>query len=199
MDIQMPVMDGFEATKAIRSGASETKDLPIIALTANATAKVVEKCLVAGMNDYLGKPFTPEELFTKLEKYLQPAARRNAALTVGSLLSHVFKTVDLSFLAKVSGNDDVFVRDVVSSFLQSTPPLLVGINEGLKENNTKKLAQYIHKIKPSLTMIGLGKTKELADYLEAELAGNQLSDYLKQGIDKFSEQVNEAVSELSGL
>jgi CheY-like chemotaxis protein len=197
MDVQMPVMDGFEATKAIRSGDMETKDLPIIALTANATAKVVEKCLTAGMNDYLGKPFTPRELFTKLEKYLQPATKRSTAATEGSLLSQTFKTVDLSFLAKVSGNDEVFVKDVVSSFLQSTPSLLVGIKEGLKENNTKKLAQHIHKIKPSLTMIGLGKTKELADYLEAELAGNQLSDYLKQGIDKFSEQVHEAITELS--
>jgi PAS domain S-box-containing protein len=197
MDVQMPVMDGFEATKAIRSGDTETKDLPIIALTANATTKVVEKCLAAGMNDYLGKPFTPEELFTKLEKYLQVATKRNVNLGDNSLLSHNFKTVDLSFLAKVSGNDAVFVKDVVSSFLQSTPSLLVGIKEGLKEGNVKKLAQHIHKIKPSLTMIGLGKTKELADYLEAELASNQLSDYLRQGIDKFSEQVNEAVTELS--
>lgn len=199
MDVQMPVMDGFEATKAIRAGDIETKDLPIIALTANATTKIIERCLTAGMNDHIGKPFTPEELYSKLEKYLQSPAKRNAHAPDNSILNRNFKTVDLSFLAKVSGNDVIFVKDVVASFLQSTPPLLVGIKEGLKENNMKKLAQHIHKIKPSLTMIGLGKTKELADYLEAELAGNQLSEYLKQGIDKFSEQVHEAITELSAF
>jgi PAS domain S-box-containing protein len=199
MDIQMPVMDGFEATKAIRSGDNETREVPIIALTANATAKVIEKCMTAGMNDHLGKPFTPEELYIKLEKYLQPPAKRQVTDEQVSLLGHDFKTVDLSFLAKVSNNDPIFVRDVVSSFLQSTPTLLDGIKEGLKDCDTKKLAMHIHKIKPSLTMIGLSKAKELADYLEAELAGNQLSDYLRQGIDKFSEQVSEAVAELNAV
>jgi PAS domain S-box-containing protein len=63
MDIQMPVMDGLEATKAIRAGSSLRNRIPIIALTANASQKDMEKCLAAGMNDCISKPFTPEELF----------------------------------------------------------------------------------------------------------------------------------------
>jgi PAS domain S-box-containing protein len=195
MDIQMPVMDGFEATKSIRVGDKATKDVPIIALTANATPKVVERLRVSGFNAYLSKPFTPEELYSTLEKYLKPGLKQLVQGGV-SLLAREYKIVDLSFLAKVSGNDDVFINDVVSSFLQTTPPLLEGILEGLRTNDTKKMAQLIHRIKPSLTMIGLGKTKELADYLEVELASNQLSDYMRQGIDKFIEQVKGALDDL---
>lgn len=197
MDIQMPVMDGFEAAKAIRMGDKTTKDLPIIALSANATPKVIEKCMQSGMNDHLGKPFNPEELYTVLEKYLKPDKTKVATLAGPSLLGRTYKMVDLSFLAKVSGNDQVFINDVVSSFLQTTPPLLDGIQEGLQAGDTKKMAQLIHRIKPSLTMIGLGKTKELADYLEAELATHEISDYMRQGIGKFIEQVKTAVDELN--
>lgn len=197
MDIQMPVMDGFEATKAIRMGDKTTRDLPIIALSANATPKMIEKCIQSGMNDHLGKPFNPDELYAVLEKYLKPDKKKVATLGGPSLLGRTYKVVDLSFLAKVSGNDQVFINDVVSSFLQTTPPLLEGIQEGLQAGDTKKMAQLIHRVKPSLTMIGLGKTKELADYLEAELATHEISDYMRQGIGKFIEQVKIAVDELS--
>lgn len=196
MDLQMPVMDGFEATKAIRMGDKATKDLPIIALTANATPKVVEKLAEYKINHHLSKPFNPEELYSVLEKYLKRGAKQPA--TGGpQLLGKTYKVVDLSFLAKVSGNDQVFINDVVSSFLQTTPALLDGVQEGLKAGDTKKMAQLIHRVKPSLTMIGLGKTKELADYLEAELATQQLTDYMRQGILNFIEQVKTALDELN--
>ena len=196
MDLQMPVMDGFEATKAIRMGDKATRDLPIIALTANATPKIVEKLGQSGITDHLSKPFNPEELYAILEKYLK-RTKKQPVVDGQQLFGKTYRVVDLSFLAKVSGNDQVFINDVVSSFLQTTPALLDGIQEGLHNGDTKKMAQLIHRVKPSLTMIGLGKTKELADYLEAELATQQLSDYMHQGIEKFIEQVKTAVDELS--
>jgi CheY-like chemotaxis protein len=192
-------MDGYEATKAIRSNIAEFSNLPIIALTANATPKVIEKCLDSGMNDHLGKPFTPDELFIKLEKYLRHGSPIISSKKQLAPAKKQFATVDLSFLYKVSGNDPIFVKDVVDSFLRSTPTLVAAIKEGLSESNVRKMAQHIHKIKPSLTMIGLAKTKELGDYLEAELNSHELTDYLQQGILKFCSDVSGAIDELSAF
>ena len=82
MDMQMPVMDGIEATRAIRSDP-RFQDLPIIAMTANAMAADREKCLKAGMNDHIGKPIDPDELFSVLLRW---AGRRNVDATLESPL-----------------------------------------------------------------------------------------------------------------
>jgi CheY-like chemotaxis protein len=73
MDCQMPVMDGFEATHAIRALSSEVSKIPIIAVTANALAGQREKCLATGMNEYISKPINSELLASALRKYLDPS------------------------------------------------------------------------------------------------------------------------------
>jgi two-component system sensor histidine kinase/response regulator len=73
MDMQMPVMDGIEATRVIRSDP-RLQDLPIIAMTANAMASDREQCLKAGMNDHIGKPIDPDELFSVLLRWARPGA-----------------------------------------------------------------------------------------------------------------------------
>jgi CheY-like chemotaxis protein len=77
MDCQMPVMDGYEASRAIRALKTEARNVPIIALTANALEGDRERCLAAGMNDYLTKPLKRERLRTALEQWL-PVAQREA-------------------------------------------------------------------------------------------------------------------------
>jgi CheY-like chemotaxis protein len=72
MDIQMPKMDGLEATRQIR--AVENK-LPIIAMTAHVFTSDIEECLAAGMNDHIGKPFDIEDVLKKLHKYLNEAEK----------------------------------------------------------------------------------------------------------------------------
>ncbi|HAJ27050.1 MAG TPA: PAS domain S-box protein, partial [Syntrophus sp. (in: bacteria)] len=71
MDMQMPVMDGVTATVEIRK-KDPFRDLPIIAMTANVMAADIERCMKAGMNDHIGKPIDPEELFGKLRKWIRP-------------------------------------------------------------------------------------------------------------------------------
>jgi CheY-like chemotaxis protein len=71
MDIQMPEMDGYEASRRIRAlGGERAGKVPIIAMTANVFREDIERCMAAGMNDHMGKPLDPEEVFRKLEQYL---------------------------------------------------------------------------------------------------------------------------------
>ncbi|AEF83862.1 multi-sensor hybrid histidine kinase [Treponema primitia ZAS-2] len=78
MDVQMPEMDGFEATRSIRAleNAPNAKTIPIVAMTANVFREDVERCLASGMNDHVGKPFDFEEILEKLRKYIPPAAHK---------------------------------------------------------------------------------------------------------------------------
>ncbi|MDR0653257.1 MAG: response regulator, partial [Synergistaceae bacterium] len=71
MDVQMPEVDGYEATRRIRAlDASQAKKVPIVAMTANVFREDVAKCLAAGMNDHVGKPLDLEEVLDRLRKYL---------------------------------------------------------------------------------------------------------------------------------
>jgi CheY-like chemotaxis protein len=73
MDVQMPEMDGYEATRRIRAlGVPRAKEIPIVAMTANVFREDVEKCLVAGMNAHVGKPLDFDEVMDRLRKYLPP-------------------------------------------------------------------------------------------------------------------------------
>ncbi|MEW5909150.1 MAG: response regulator, partial [Thermodesulfobacteriota bacterium] len=80
MDVQMPEMDGFEATKSIRSLSSNllNRDVPIIAMTAHAFKEDRDQCLNAGMNDYIAKPINPKSLTAMISKWSEAADGRNA-------------------------------------------------------------------------------------------------------------------------
>lgn len=197
MDIQMPVMDGFETTKRIRNDTGPNKALPIIALTANANDKFVDRCLAAGMNGYLSKPFNPEDLYALLKKHLSVHSGEVAETKISINPNKKYKYVNLSFLSRVSGNDTAFIQEMVGSFLTTVPSMVDGMEESVRQGDARKTAQLIHKIKPSLTMVGLTKTKLVADNLENELVEKGLKQKLKSAIAKFCKDVRMAIDELS--
>jgi len=76
MDVQMPVMDGYEASRKIRKMNGEVSKIPILAMTANVLQQEIEKCLKEGMNDYISKPFETDELLSKMRKIMTDSAIR---------------------------------------------------------------------------------------------------------------------------
>ncbi len=193
MDIQMPVMDGFEATKAIRAGTAPKNSVPIIALTANATRKDIEQCLASGMNDCLPKPFTPEDLYNKL--VLFKSGLKKIRITVKKNPSQK-KTIDLTYLKNVSNNNQKFIDDMLAAFLISIPKSINEITTYVNDKDLVGLARAIHKLKPSLTLIGMNTTREKALELEEMVKQQIETDKLFSIAAEICQELDEALQEL---
>ena len=194
MDIQMPVMDGYEATKAIRLMPAPKNKVPIVALTANATKNDIEKCKLAGMSHYLAKPFTPEDLFHKLFDELRLKASEEPQL------------FDLNYLRKVSRNNEEFIKEMIHTFVKTMPELLEQIRYAEDQSDWLKTSKVLHQIKPSLTLMGIHGLKEPAMHLEAALKktamgsnGERPSREVLGSLHKFVRSLERTVSELDEL
>jgi PAS domain S-box-containing protein len=190
MDVQMPVMDGYEATKAIRMMAPPVNSIPVVALTANATKNDIEKCLAAGMNDYVAKPFTPDDLYQKLFKKLKIVAG------VVPLRENKIKLFDLNYLKKISGNNQEFIREMVQTFAQSLPKLLGEMEEAVQASNWAKVSRIAHQIKPSLTLMGILQLKESAVQIE-DIPNHPITPASTLQVQKFMETCNEVIVQLT--
>jgi PAS domain S-box-containing protein len=167
MDIQMPVMDGFETTKVIRQWTNDKGKVPIVALTANATQRDIDKCITLGMNDCLTKPFTQEDLLKILNKYLGDKFHVVDSVRQ-SVANHHVDRIDFSYLEKVSGNNKEFIREIADAFIKSIPNSIQDLENNVDNENWIEVARVAHKIKPSITLLGVHSLKEKIVKLEEE-------------------------------
>ncbi|MBI3483090.1 MAG: response regulator, partial [Bacteroidetes bacterium] len=195
MDIQMPVMDGFEATKAIRALDSSKKNLPIIALTANATRAATEQCLSYGMNDCLPKPFTPEDLYNKLTNFKRNGSSKKKKKQGDGALQNI----DLAYLQKMSDNNQKFIDEMLAAFLKSIPKSIGEIKSYTETAEWIALARAVHKLKPSLTLMGLHAAKEQALILEDLAKQGKNSALIKAHSKELCEKLSKALIELREL
>jgi PAS domain S-box-containing protein len=151
MDIQMPVLDGYAATSALRQQLQLTT--PIIALTANAIKGEREKCLAAGMNDYLSKPFQEAELLQVVSKWVIPHAAVATLPTPVApypVLTPTSALYQLDDLLKAGQGDQEFVAFMLETFVESGEELLQELAQGLQEGDLTRLKSAAHTLKPSL-------------------------------------------------
>lgn len=150
MDIQMPVLDGYQTTSIIR------KDLklktPILALTANFLISERQKCLEEGMTDYLPKPFTKEELIIKIEHMLSVYKHK----ITSPKLEYVDEkgVVDLQVLRELSGGDLEFEKEMISLFKAQAASLILEMELDVNSHNYARVRTNAHKLKTSFGMIG---------------------------------------------
>jgi PAS domain S-box-containing protein len=197
MDIQMPVMDGYETTKAIRLMNSAMRDVPVIALTANATRADVEKCMTAGMNDYLPKPFTPDDLYRKLFIDQKISPKHKIRNKVAPKTKPVSQLYNLDYLRSVSGNNEEFIREMVLTFTQTIPPLLMEMRQALTDSDWPKLARHAHQIKPSFTLMGLTELRSNILFIEENSKASTKLDEIPHAVLHFISQCEVVIPELS--
>lgn len=197
MDIQMPVMDGYEATRAIRMMDSPLKELPIIALTANATKADVEKCLQAGMNDYLPKPFTPDDLQRKLYDDLKITPSTQAEQVKYSAGAAQKTMYNLDYLKEVSGNNEDFIQEMILTFVSSFPQVLDEISKALEAKEWETISRLAHQIKPSLTLMGLQSLRNKVLFIEENGKARTHLDDMPSAVVEFIRLGYKAVEELN--
>jgi PAS domain S-box-containing protein len=196
MDVQMPVMDGYETTKAIRMMDGPLRNIPIIALTANATKADVERCLAAGMNDYLPKPFSPNDLYRKLFEELK-IIPSNAARKPRIIENPRKPYYNLDYLKQVSGNNEEFIREMIQTFIASLPRTMVEMSAASSERNWDTLSRLAHQIKPSFTLMGLDALRDKVTQIEESGKTRTGLDSLTAKVDEFISTCHSAIEELS--
>jgi CheY-like chemotaxis protein/HPt (histidine-containing phosphotransfer) domain-containing protein len=199
MDCQMPEMDGFEATRQIRSGESGVlrPDIPVIALTAHAMQADRERCLESGMNDYVTKPIRPAVLSEALQKWLMKArddTDHGTKPTGGPIPPSSTRESDVlvfdkaEFLERIMGDEELG-KVIVEGFLEDIPRQILSLGAFLDQRDVDQAIRQAHTIKGAAANVGGKGVQSVAYEIEkAAKAGDHdrttgLMPQLKVGFD----------------
>ena len=164
MDVQMPEMDGLEATRTIRNLERTTgNDLPIIAMTAHAMQGDRERCLAAGMNEYIAKPIRASKLFQTIGKLLGGGASLPEQPIAKAPTSDIVNWSDA--MGYVNGDSDL-LKDVVAAFLDEAPKLISNVRGSINSQDGPKLHISAHTLKGNMRIFGAHIAIEHAFRLE---------------------------------
>lgn len=196
MDVQMPEMDGMEATRRIRQLPHRLK-LPIIALTANARPEDRARCLDAGMDDFALKPVDPERLYRTLRRCLTQAASAtaSAADVVETPPPHT-ATVDRDALSRLFGNDHEKVRKVAQRFTEDTHSTLLEMEDQLARRDIAGVSRGAHYLRGAAATLRAASFADLCEDLETacEAADLVAVDRLLQTMHTAADQLLSAVA-----
>jgi len=201
MDMQMPVMNGLEATRKIREFEKSTLNhIPIVALTANAMAEDRHKTQEAGMDDFLAKPIQFKELYTVIDKYVE--VKELSTKGVMQTFEQSGVSFDQSFfdredlLDTLNGNMELF-EEILDEFFEAVPKELKKIEKNIEDQNREDLRKSIHEIKGQLLNLRMNKAGEIFREVEDGLTEltfedlNKLFDDGKCAIEELRQCFNE--------
>lgn len=189
MDVQMPLMDGVEATKIIRSGdESINSKVPIVAMTANAMKGDREECLNVGMDDYIPKPIEETEVRRVLNKYLKLNANSSISRKqtyIGEEKVRGPKIFNRNIIKSISMNDIHLAKEISEIFLLDIPKQIEILKEALAKEDFETAIIKAHTIKGASSNIGGERLKIVAEGLETKLKTEHYSGEIEDIISEF--------------
>jgi PAS domain S-box-containing protein len=191
MDLQMPEMNGFEATKHIRERMNS--HIPIIALSADVTTVNLEKCIAAGMNGYISKPIEEKLLYNKIMDSME---RPN--YFIDSVLDIVKpKYTDLTYLNDRTKADPLLMMDMIKLYLEQTPPLIDSMKQSIYAEDWDTLYAATHKIIPSFQIVGIHKDfEEIGKRVQEYASTRKHLDEVKDLVLQLEKVCSQACKEL---
>jgi signal transduction histidine kinase/DNA-binding response OmpR family regulator len=185
MDCQMPILDGYEATKLIRRGNTPSKSIPIIALTAGAMDGDADLCFAAGMDDYLSKPVRFEDLRETLQRWSGNANPIQTPVKTQEETPEPEKTYDDSFLDKavfeniraITPGGDVEVADMVQMFVSNSDQSLTNMSDAIDHNALQAVDHMAHSLRGSSAVFGaIAMTQACTELMHAARDGKSTGD-----------------------
>lgn len=175
----MPVMDGYQATAAIRAReAGHARHLPVVALTANAMEGDRDECIAAGMDDYLAKPYSRQQLQAVLARWLRPVAVRAASEAVSAPMpgskqesgEHDIASINMEAIEQLRALDPdggmALAREIMQIYLGSSGKLLAQAEQAIAAADAESLRFAAHSLKSSAAYVGADRLSDLLLQLE---------------------------------
>ncbi len=187
MDLQMPEINGFEATEYIRNKLNS--DIPIIALTADVTTVDLAKCKTIGMNDYIAKPVDERLLYSKIVGLLNKKLLVNTYADDEISIPKSLIYTDLDYLKLCTKSNSALMMEMIKLYLEQTPPLVSKLKQSLYDKDWDSLKSVVHKMIPSFIIVGIHK-----DY---ENSAKKIQEYART--QKHLDEVPELVNQLDNV
>ncbi len=173
MDVQMPEMDGYEATRKIRDPQSGVCQIPVIAMTAHAMKGDREKCLAAGMDDYISKPVQPKQMLDVVQRWagkqvIHPPAGDGSPSVVSR------SPFNMTHLDDITGGDAEFKQELLKLFFKDAREKLSSMRKAIEEGDATALEKAAHAVKGAAKNLGAERFGELARGLEMKGASSFL-------------------------
>jgi len=189
MDLQMPVMNGFEATDYIRN--TMKSNIPIIALTADVTTVDLAKCKAVGMNDYIAKPVDERVLYNKIIGLVKNPAlvkhfnQKESVPTESKRL----KCINLDHLMLLTKSNSKLMMEMISLYLEQTPPLVASMKQSFQDKDWVVLHAAVHKMIPSFSIMGMS--------IDFENMAKQIQEF--SNVQQKTDNIKDMVLELGNV
>lgn len=193
MDIQMPVMDGYLATETIRQQLR--LNTPIVAMTAYTMAGEQERCLAAGMNDYLSKPIRMHQLDNVLAQFMPAPASTPETTTPTNTVDMGTPIIDEAFLNELMDGDDELLAEMVSLFRQDLPTYQQTLFNAIEQQDHSAFKQTAHKFRSSLNSLAMLDTAKNLKILESDTTIDPLTKHRQ--LTSLFDEINHGLAFLS--
>ena len=204
MDLQMPEMNGFEATEYIRNTMKST--IPIIALTADVTTVDLAKCKAVGMNDYIAKPIDERVLYSKIVGLVKnpnrPKQNENSVSNV--LKTEIVKYINLDYINHRTKSNPKLMMEMIGIYLEQTPPLIHAMKQSLVNQDWDLLHAAVHKMIPSFSIMGIhvdfeNMAKKIQDFAVVKQQNDEIENIFLQLENVCTQACKELEVELENL
>ena len=195
MDLQMPEMNGFDATEYIRN--TMNSKIPIIALTADVTTVDLAKCKAVGMNDYIAKPVDERLLYTKIINLIKKPVLVKSNVNMVIKDNKKIKCTNLDYLMHRTKSNPTLMMEMIALYLKQTPPLIGIMKQSFKDKDWDSLQSAVHKMIPSFSIMGIhsdfeNMAKRVQEYANAQ----KMEDGMNDLVIKLEEVCMQACEEL---